>query len=227
MAINGGADPFTAIFQASKSSYDVVIGIDDVIMTLGYCSPPINCDFESSGLCSWTQMKDDEMDWLHHSGETLSFGTGPLVGKNCKCNKNLFVYLYSILDHTTNSPSGHYIFVEASLPAKPNYTARIISEHLVVGQGCFSLWYHMFGPDTGSLVIYTDTKANPKTKVNEIIGEKGNQWIQLNTDIAVTLQSKEYLRILIEAVVGNGSLSKNEHFSLLSFRLIFSQFVCR
>lgn len=81
VAINGGTDPFTAIFQASKSVYDVVVGIDDVTMTLGYCPPPINCDFEGEGLCSWTQIKDDEMDWLHHSGETLSFGTGPLVGK--------------------------------------------------------------------------------------------------------------------------------------------------
>lgn len=74
----------------------------------------------------------------------------------------------------------------------------------------------MFGPETGSLVIYTDTKANPMRKVNEIIGEQGNQWIQLNTDIAVTLQNKEYLRIVIEAVVGNGSLSRTKHSSCFS-----------
>ena len=82
VAISGDVNPFTMIFQAFKSSNDVVVAIDDVTMTLGYCPPPINCGFESSGICSWTQMKDDQLDWLHYSGETLSFGTGPVVGKN-------------------------------------------------------------------------------------------------------------------------------------------------
>jgi hypothetical protein len=82
VSINGGRDPFYYIFQASKSTQDVVIGIDDVILTLGFCSPPINCDFEKVDLCSWTQLKDDDFDWLLESGETDSFGTGPTVGKN-------------------------------------------------------------------------------------------------------------------------------------------------
>jgi MAM domain, meprin/A5/mu len=81
VSINGGANSFSAVFQASKSSTDVVIGVDDVILTLGYCPPPINCDFEQADLCSWTQMKDDDFDWLLQQGETDSFGTGPTVGK--------------------------------------------------------------------------------------------------------------------------------------------------
>ena len=58
-----------------------MIGVDDVVLTLGYCPPPINCDFEQADLCSWTQMKDDDFDWLLQQGETDSFATGPTVGK--------------------------------------------------------------------------------------------------------------------------------------------------
>ena len=214
--IDGGVDPFTVSFIASKPSPDVIVGIDDVILTLGYCPPPTTCDFESAGLCSWTQMKDDDFDWLLQSGETISSGTGPLVGKNFESDENVFFYL-CLLDHTTNSVQGHYIYIESSAPAEPNYKARIISEHLVVGQGCFSLWYHMYGPDIGSLVIYTSTKANPMTEVYRITGDQGNQWIKLNADIGVTLQNKEWVRIIVEAVVGNGYLGKRT-FSSLTYR---------
>ena len=81
VAINGGFSNFQAVFQAIFTTPDVVIGLDDIIMTLGYCPPPINCDFERADLCSWTQMKDDDFDWLLQQGETDSFGTGPTVGK--------------------------------------------------------------------------------------------------------------------------------------------------
>ena len=81
VTIKGDTSSFIALFQASKSSADVVIGVDDVIMTLGYCPPPINCDFERADICSWTQMKDDDFDWLLIQGETDSFDTGPSVGK--------------------------------------------------------------------------------------------------------------------------------------------------
>ena len=47
-------------------------------------------------------------------------------------------------------------------------------------------------------------KTNPITEVNRVSGEKGNQWFQLNTDIGVQLQNKEWVRIIVEAVVGAG-----------------------
>jgi hypothetical protein len=88
VAISGGQTSFTALFQASKSTPDVVVGIDDVILILGTCPPPVNCDFESADLCSWTQLKDYNFDWLLQSGDTDSHGTGPTVGKNLILNKN-------------------------------------------------------------------------------------------------------------------------------------------
>ncbi len=67
----------------------------------------------------------------------------------------------------------------------------------------------MFGPDIGSLVIYTSTKSNSMTEVNRISGEQGNQWFKLNTDIGVAPQNQEWVRIIIEGVIGAGFLGKN------------------
>jgi hypothetical protein len=62
----------------------------------------------------------------------------------------------------------------------------------------------MHGEDIGSLVLYTSTKSNPMTEVNKITGEQGDQWMKLNTDIGITLQNNEWVRIIIEGVIGNG-----------------------
>ena len=102
VSVNGGLNPFFTIFQATKSNAEVIIGIDDAILTLGYCAAPTSCDFESMDICSWTQMKDDQFDWLLQAGETDSHGTGPTVGKYSRSNErdirlsiNVFLYLQS------------------------------------------------------------------------------------------------------------------------------------
>jgi hypothetical protein len=75
----------------------------------------------------------------------------------------------------------------------------------------------MYGEDTGSLVIYTNTKANTMTEVYKISGEQGDQWKKLSVDIAITLQDKEWIQIVVEGVIGSsfqGTL-KSKDFSLL------------
>ena len=127
------------------------------------------------------------------------------------------------LDHTTNSPQGHYVYIETSSPTKINDTARIISEQLVTGQGCFSLWYHMHGEDIGALVIYTSTKSNPKTEVNRITGEQGNLWKQLTTDLAVNLQNRESVRIIVEGVAGKSFQGKKTNdIIVIKFEKLYS-----
>ena len=129
---------------------------------------------------------------------------------------------FSFLDHTTNSAQGHYLFIEASYPAMENDTARIISEYLITGQGCFSLWYHMYGEDIGSLVIYMNTKTNSMSVIKRIDGEQGNQWKKLSTDIGIPLQEKEWIRIIIEGVVGSGFQGiKTEKGTTLSLSITF------
>ena len=37
---------------------------------------PLDCNFERD-LCEWTQMRNDQFDWLRIRGKTKSSGTGP------------------------------------------------------------------------------------------------------------------------------------------------------
>ncbi|TNN57956.1 MAM and LDL-receptor class A domain-containing protein 1 [Liparis tanakae] len=55
------------------------------------------CSFEFD-LCSWSQCRQDEFDWLIKVGRTPTVGTGPSN------------------DHTLRDPSGHYLYLESSFP---------------------------------------------------------------------------------------------------------------
>ena len=35
------------------------------------------CTFEDPGLCGWTNMKNDDLDWTRANAGTATFGTGP------------------------------------------------------------------------------------------------------------------------------------------------------
>ena len=79
----------------------------------------------------------------------------------------------------------------------------------------------MFGDDIGSLVIYTSTQANPMTEVNRVTGEQGDIWKKLSVDIAVNLQAKEWVRVIVEGVVGTGYLGTPKDFSHIIKTLLF------
>jgi hypothetical protein len=59
-------------------------------------------------------------------------------------------------DHTTGSRTGHFIYIETSVPAKFNDTARLISPDVIVANDdqCFRFYYHMFGSNIYRLNIY-------------------------------------------------------------------------
>lgn len=61
--------------------------------TVRYPTLPLNCDFEN-GYCTWTNDTEAEFSWQINRGSTLSDETGP------------------ILDHTTDTAKGHYLFIE-------------------------------------------------------------------------------------------------------------------
>lgn len=52
------------------------IAIDDVIVHSGRCPSPGSCNFEK-GLCTWTNSKGDDFDWITRVGSTTTQGTGP------------------------------------------------------------------------------------------------------------------------------------------------------
>jgi len=94
------------------------------------CNNYIMCSFEEpSGMCSWTQDHDNDVDWRIGVGETESFGTGPKR------------------DHTLGLPSGHYIYFESSFPTDRDDRARIASPVLnSTGDSCqFRFYSHLYG----------------------------------------------------------------------------------
>ena len=88
------------------------------------------CSFEEpTGICRWSQDKDNNIDWKLGQGATGSFNTGPKR------------------DHTLGLPSGHYIFLESSYPAVEGDRARIASPVMNnTGISCeFRFYWHMYG----------------------------------------------------------------------------------
>eukprot|EP00057_Strongylocentrotus_purpuratus_P018006 XP_011672480.1 PREDICTED: MAM and LDL-receptor class A domain-containing protein 2 [Strongylocentrotus purpuratus] len=149
------------------------------------CGSYENCNFES-GICTWSQLLTDELDWRHFAGLTRTPFTGPSR------------------DHTTGLVSGYYIYMEAT-DASPGDRARLASRTLnsISSSGCFlRFYYYMYGVDINQLNVYTrDTINGPLTPIWNRQGEIGEYY--LRADIEVT-DLKTPVQIIIEAVTGNG-----------------------
>lgn len=154
---------------------------------------PLKCDFEKTDLCWWEQDPKHDFDWQRHNFETPSsrIGTGPTH------------------DHTLGAGnSGYYLYVEASGRLE-NDTARIISPLYysnLTTNGCFSLWYHMYGSTVGSLRVYFRpeiSSENPRLMF-EKHGNQGNNWYQ---GIFNLPPSNVSFQIIIEGVRGSSYVS--------------------
>ena len=142
---------------------------------------PNDCEFEvdANGLCTWTQDDNDEINWIRSQGPTPSSSTGP-VG-----------------DHT--SGGGHYLFIEASMPATAGEKARLISKTFSGSNNsiCFIFSYNMYGSGMGSLNIYLESSEG-KQLVFSKVGDQGQSWHTVHLD----LQSSRDYNIIIEGVRG-------------------------
>lgn len=137
-----------------------------------------DCNFES-GLCTWTQAKDDQFDWTRVRGSTGTTNTGPTS------------------DHTTGS--GYYIYIETSSPRRVNDTARIISQPINVNTTmCLSFWYHMYGTSVRTLNVYTKVGGSLSPPVWSRTGTRSNKWYQASVDV----QSSRSYQIVFEGVRG-------------------------
>ncbi|XP_005091598.2 MAM and LDL-receptor class A domain-containing protein 1 [Aplysia californica] len=139
----------------------------------------IGCNFEVD-LCGWTQNTDDDYDWRRNSGPTPSFSTGPSG------------------DHTLGSASGAYIYTEASFGIAGE-TAKLTSDRVTLssGDGCFQLWYNMYGAGIGALNVYLMPSDGPLKSLVSLEGEQGRDWRMLSVNISST-----DFRIVLEGVRG-------------------------
>ncbi|XP_078575826.1 MAM and LDL-receptor class A domain-containing protein 1-like [Branchiostoma floridae x Branchiostoma japonicum] len=131
------------------------------------------CDFETD-LCQYTQDTTDDFNWTRDSGGTPTGTTGPTV------------------DHTIGSSSGHYMYIETSLPTQNGHTARLISSSYRVypdGQ-CLLFWAHMYGGQiikgtVGTLKVFVKA-GGTTTEIWSRSGNQGNQWFSVAVSIPVT-----------------------------------------
>ncbi|EDO36123.1 predicted protein, partial [Nematostella vectensis] len=145
------------------------------------------CDFDKS-YCSWTQDHSDtnRYQWFRRRGRTPSRNTGPDS------------------DHTTGK--GRYIYVEASFPARPGQTARLLSQEFPAGSGrmCLQFYYSMYGKGMGTLNVYTNDTATGS--LNNIFMRSGDQGKNWHHGQAVITDSNAY-KVVLESVIGPSFLS--------------------
>lgn len=88
----------------------------------------------------------DNFNWTRKSGSTGSRGTGPTA------------------DHTYGTPTGHYMYIEASAPSRPGQLARLFTPvYTAVSQDqCLQFYYHMYGRQIGTLNVKVHRNATNK-----------------------------------------------------------------
>ncbi|XP_035827621.1 MAM and LDL-receptor class A domain-containing protein 1-like [Aplysia californica] len=193
-------EPWMIILEGvAGSSYQGDIAIDDTEIISGTCKTKpadaepvvdahksVNCDFENGTTCGWTPHGYGSSKWEVKRGATGSIGTGPSK------------------DHTVDATNqGKYIYVEASTGSAGDYAVLTspVLPATSTSPRCFTFWYHMYGPDIGSLQVLSSAG-----KANSIIWQKehtqGNKWIRAS----LTLHSTHDFQLYLKAVRGNGYL---------------------
>ncbi|XP_014680989.1 PREDICTED: MAM and LDL-receptor class A domain-containing protein 1-like [Priapulus caudatus] len=147
------------------------------------CATYDTCDFERASFCNWTHAAGGNTTWQLNSGSTSSSSTGPLV------------------DHTTRSSTGMYIYVESS-NQPVNSTAAIKSIGFKsAGQtsSCyFRFYYNMYGGKMGSLTVYQVSSAGKMTSVWERSGNAGPTWHRAS----IKLTESDSFQVVVEARLG-------------------------
>ncbi|CAF0718676.1 unnamed protein product [Adineta steineri] len=151
-----------------------------------------DCNFECNCTCQWKHDDTIPFKWIVRMGSTSSFDTGPDS------------------DHTTGSRLGHFIYIEASSPAKMNDTARLISPDVVATneEQCFRFYYHMFGADTYRLNIYARINGNLGKALWQKEGNQGNQWLFGRIALRGNVEQAvgQPYQLVLEGIVGKGYL---------------------
>ena len=123
-----------------------------------------NCNFEDFKMCTYLQdQTEDDFDWLRGHGSTSSWRTGPST------------------DNTKKDASGHYMYIEASLPRRRGDKARLVSEYFPptgFRGRCVKFAFHMYGVAMGTLNLYVKTGAGnqSETLIWSNSGDHGNIW---------------------------------------------------
>jgi len=171
--------------------YGVCDGVDDC----GDQTDEQACDaakitsFEDREITLWTQETGmDDFDWTVWQGKAPVQLPGPYR------------------DHTLQTSSGHYLYVDYRQPRKSEDTAYYNSPVVQASpsaQGCMlRLWYFMEGADLVPLQIFTKTASNGGWQLKRSIDkpETSSTWNQA----VVPLVETQNFAVVIIATVGRG-----------------------
>lgn len=173
--VNGGAAlPFGETFESFNNC-----GTDtDCATTL--CALDNDWVNEANGI-------DDDIDWRTHNGSTASANTGPSF------------------DHTTQTFVGKYLYLEASGNcnlATATLTSPCIDLTNTVNP-IFSLWYHMYGGNMGSLFIDIYSNGAWVNNVGPALsGDQGDAWQEMTVSLSAYIGQS--IRIRVRGRTGNG-----------------------
>ncbi|XP_035209423.1 MAM and LDL-receptor class A domain-containing protein 1-like [Stegodyphus dumicola] len=137
----------------------------------------LNCTFDKDE-CGWHPDNDfTSITWTR--AETVNETYGPKS------------------DHT--GKGGYFMYVRADAKWKNGSKAHLVSlKQELTDKRCFNFWYHMYGPDVGTLniIIRTDTG---NTTVWRKRNSQGNTW----KPGMRTIRSKDPYSIVIEGIIGS------------------------
>lgn len=125
----------------------------------------------------------------------------------CTRLEDTFVNFYALYSFT-----GYYMYIETSLPRKPNDKAWFLSPQYPAAPNgkCLNFWYHMSGSHIGTMNVYIKDGLTIGTKVWNETGDQGNFWLHARAPIKIN--NKFQVRCFIHAVV--------------LFFVVFSMFPC-
>ena len=184
VATNANGSDSASFAQFITVTSGAALPYSDDFESYNNCGTASNCADEICSLGNgWFNAEngaDDNIDWRVDNGGTPSAGTGPAT------------------DHNPGTGAGKYLYLEASNGCNGQF-ASLISPCIDLTNATnpyFSIWYHMFGSDMGSL--HLDIYSNGiwiDDIAPSISGNQGDQWREMQASLLPYIGQSVVLRV--------------------------------
>ncbi|CAC5421234.1 unnamed protein product [Mytilus coruscus] len=180
-------------FVASRSSDgDAAIAVDNVTLSEKPCMFGIAetvCDFDHPYMCGYKvncscTQQSHLYKWIRHTGPTASKHTGP---------------------ESDSESDGYYMYAEATFGDHSDATSLKFPEFKTTGSQNLQFKYHMYGSDTGTLMVQAKNKGNNSiTKIWSLTGPQKNDWKQICMPLTIAAQT--IVELSFVAIRGDGPI---------------------
>lgn len=134
-------DFYLYFFAGSEDPAAGFVGLDDIKVNVGRCPFESTCDFQTDG-CGWDNNVSLPLRFHITSAYDLNFA---------RTSVNSSV---PIVDHTTGTIYGNYMYLNASGYDSVGQSAALLSPLTRPDKKCLQFWYYFFGDNVGSLNVY-------------------------------------------------------------------------